>query len=89
MANASDTSVSDASVCAGVPQSKPLELACNLGPCEVYTWSVGAWSACDAACGGESPHPLKAIEPQNADHPRKVTPGDLQGIESFSEASMT
>ena len=53
MGNASDTSVADASVCAGVPLSQPLEVPCNVRPCEVYTWSVGAWSACDATCGGE------------------------------------
>ena len=29
-----------------------LTMACNLGACEVHSWSIGAWGDCNAACGG-------------------------------------
>ena len=58
MANASDASVAQASVCADVPMQEALVRQCNLSPCEIYSWSVGPWGACTAPCGGT---PLKLV----------------------------
>ena len=52
MANASDTSVVESSACAHISVGGPLQQQCNLSPCEVYTWSVEEWGACNVTCGG-------------------------------------
>lgn len=53
LANASDASVAQPSVCAGLPMPEPLARQCNLSPCEIHTWSVGPWGACSAPCEGQ------------------------------------
>ncbi|KAL3159879.1 Thrombospondin type 1 repeats protein [Trebouxia sp. C0009 RCD-2024] len=54
LANASDASVAQPSVCADLPMPEPLVRQCNLSPCEIHTWSVGPWGACTAPCQGQS-----------------------------------
>ncbi len=34
------------------PKRPPSSRPCNSAPCILYTYRVGAWSACSAACGG-------------------------------------
>ena len=54
MANASDTSATEQSACAHISVDEPLMQKCNVGPCEVYTWNVSDWGACNASCGGRA-----------------------------------
>lgn len=56
MADASNASVAQMSVCGDVPMQEPLVRQCNLGPCDIYSWSVGTWEACSAPCGGVPLH---------------------------------
>lgn len=66
MANASDASVAQTSVCANLPMQEDLLRQCNLSPCEVYSWSAGPWQACSAPCGGK---PLEHVQPGSTDCP--------------------
>ncbi len=61
MANASDTSATEQSACAHVSVDEPLMQQCNLSPCEVYTWNVSDWGACNVSCGGRATTSLSSV----------------------------